>query len=274
MSLAYFGTLSPGPAGVATIRFSVPVVLQTFRIVPAGVSAFKHVQGCTGETSPSHFSLKIYSNALMLPTDAEPKPKATNTLLFTQLDYVDEMLDWKFSISPQASSRLVIVQGSFEKLTIAIYGRLVLEGPTEQPLPAPATTLLPPVATHALPRSIDVSSLADSSQTAKTLLRANPTNPPLRHILHSLLCYVITPEGPFDEWDERNGNPLERLLESDTIDAVELMQEAIQALRKPLPEIEESVATQFTSVVNESLGVLIRFFSKYSIDLAIFKART
>ncbi|KAG9123861.1 hypothetical protein FRC07_013723 [Ceratobasidium sp. 392] len=32
------------------------------------------------------------------------------------------------------------------------------------------------------------------------------------------------------------------------------MQEAIQALRKPLPEIEESIATQFTSVVNESLG--------------------
>ncbi|KAG8707484.1 hypothetical protein FRC08_000471 [Ceratobasidium sp. 394] len=254
MSLAYFGTLSPGPAGVATIRFSMPVVLQTFRIVPASVSAFKHVQGCTGETSPSHFSLKLYSNALMLPTDAEPKPKATNTLLFTQLDYVDEMLDWKFSISPQASSRLVIVQGSFEKLTIAIYGRLVSEGPTEQLLPVPTPAVLTPITAHTLPRSIDVASLADSLQTAKTLLRANPTNPPLRHILHSLLCYVITPEGPFDEWDERNGNPLERLLESDTIDAVELMQEAIQALRKPLPEIEESVATQFTSVVNESLG--------------------
>ncbi|KAG8745567.1 hypothetical protein FRC10_007745 [Ceratobasidium sp. 414] len=253
MSLVYFGTLSPGPSGVATIRFSVPVVLQTFRVVPAGVSAFKHVRGCTGETSPSQFSLKIYSNALMLPTDAEPKPKATNTLLFTQIDHVDEMLDWKFSITPQASSRLVIVQGSFEKLTIAIYGRLVSEGSTEQP-PAPATTVLPPIATHTLPRSIDVSSLSDSSQTAKTLLRANTANPPLRHVLHSLLCYIITPEGPFDEWDERNGNPLERLLESDTIDAVELMQEAIQALRKPLPEIEESVATQFTSVVNESLG--------------------
>ncbi|KAG8682400.1 hypothetical protein FRC09_016801, partial [Ceratobasidium sp. 395] len=190
----------------------------------------------------------------MLPTDAEPKPKATNTLLFTQLDYVDEMLDWKFSITPQASSRLVIVQGSFEKLTIAIYGQFVSEGSFEQPLPATTTTILPPVTTHTLPRSIDVSALPDSSQTARTLLKANAANPALRHVLHSLICYVITPEGPFDEWDESNGNPLERVLESDTIDALELMQEAIQALRKPLPEVEESVATQFTSVVNESLG--------------------
>lgn len=53
------------------------------------------------ETSPSQFALKVYSNALMLPTDAEPKPKASNTLLSTQLDYVDEMLDWDFSITPQ-----------------------------------------------------------------------------------------------------------------------------------------------------------------------------
>ncbi|KAG8776151.1 hypothetical protein FRC12_001065 [Ceratobasidium sp. 428] len=279
MTLAYFGTLSPGPSGVATIRFSVPVVLQTFRIIPTGVPAFKHVQGCTGwvlhfldvwgargdsfvvsETTPSQFSLKIYSNALMLPTDAEPKPKATNTLLFTQLDYVDEMLDWKFSIIPQASSRLVIVQGLFEKLTIAIYGQFVSEGPSEQPLPAATTAVLPPVTTHTLPRSIDVSTLPDSSQTARTLLKANAANPALRHVLHSLICYVITPEGPFDEWDESNGNPLERVLESDTIDALELMQEAIQALRKPLPEVEESVATQFTSVVNESLGEPPQFF--------------
>ncbi|QRV87547.1 type VI Secretion system protein VasG [Ceratobasidium sp. AG-Ba] len=256
MSLAYFGTLTPGPSGIATIRFSVPVILQTFRIVPNRVSAFKHVQGCTGETSPSQFSLKIYSNASMLPTETEPKPKATNTLLCTQLDYVDEMLDWKFSITPKASSRLVIVQGSFEKLTIAIYGQFLPEGPVEPPapIPAPAPTILPPVTTHTLPRSIDVSILPDSSQAAKSLLMANTANPPLRHILHSLLCYVTTPEGPFDEWDESNGNPLERLLESDTIDAVELMQEAVQALRKPLPEIDESTATQFTSVVNESLG--------------------
>ncbi|QRV72677.1 type VI Secretion system protein VasG [Ceratobasidium sp. AG-Ba] len=254
MSLAYFGTLTPGPSGVATIRFSVPVILQTFRIVPNRVSAFKHVRGCTGETSPSQFSLKIYSNASMLPTETEPKPKATNTLLCTQLDYVDEMLDWKFSITPRASSRLVIVQGSYEKLTIAIYGRFLPEGSVEPPAPTLAPTVLPPVATHALPRSIDVSILPNSSQTAKSLLMANTANPPLRHILHSLLCYVTTPEGPFDEWDESNGNPLERLLESDTIDAVELMQEAVQALRKPLPEIDESTATQFTSVVNESLG--------------------
>lgn len=112
----------------------------------------------------------------------------------------------------------------------------------------------PPTSTLSLPPSIDVANLADASLTAKSLLEANTANPPLRHVLHSMLCYVITPEGPFDEWDESSGNPLERLLESDILDAVELMQEAIQALRKPLPEIEEDTATRFTSLVNESLG--------------------
>jgi hypothetical protein len=150
----------------------------------------------------------------------------------------------------------VIFQGSFKKVTIAIYGQLLSDLPAEQPAASVPPTAFPVITPRSLPPSIDVASLSDSSQTAKSILRANPTNPPLRHVFHSLLCYVTTPEGPFDEWDENGGNPLERLLESDTIDAVEHMQEAIQALRKPLPEIEENSATQFTSLVNESLGEL------------------
>ncbi|KAG8762805.1 hypothetical protein FRC11_007679 [Ceratobasidium sp. 423] len=214
--------------------------------------AFQNLKNYVGVTTPSQFSLKIYSNALMLPTDAEPKPKASNTLLSTQLDYVDEMLDWGFAVSPPASSRLVIFQGSFKKLSIAIYGQLG-DSPARQPADV-VPAAYPAITPRTLPPSIDIANLSDSSQTAKSLLRANPANPPLRHVFHSLLCYVTTPEGPFDEWDENSGNPIERLLESDVIDAIELMQEAIQALRKPLPEIEESTATQFISLVNESLG--------------------
>ncbi|EUC67388.1 hypothetical protein RSOL_510450 [Rhizoctonia solani AG-3 Rhs1AP] len=252
MSLVYYGTLVAGPAEIATIRFSTPVILQTIRIVPTGISAFKNVKDYVGETTPPQFSLRIYSNALMLPTDAEPKPKASNTLLSTQLDYVDEMLDWDFAVSPPASSRLVIFQGSFKKLTIAIYGQLG-DNPTVQPTDV-VPTVYPTLTPRSLPPSIDVANLYDSAQTSKSLLRANPANPSLRHVFHSLLCYVTTPEGPFDEWDEISGNPIERLLESDVIDAIELMQEAIQALRKPLPDIEENTATQFIALVNESLG--------------------
>ncbi|CAE6533773.1 unnamed protein product [Rhizoctonia solani] len=252
MSLVYYGTLVAGPAEIATVRFSTPVILQTIRIIPTGTPAFKNVKDHVGETAPPQFSLKIYSNALVLPTDAEPKPKASNTLLSTQLDYVDEMLDWGFAVSPPASSRLVIFRGSFKKLTIAIYGQLGDSRPERPVDVAPIT--YPAFTPRTLPPPIDVASLPDSSQTAKSLLGANPTNPSLRHVFHSLLCYVTTPEGPFDEWDESSGNPIERLLESDVIDAIELMQEAIQALRKPLPDIEESTATQFISLVNESLG--------------------
>lgn len=154
----------------------------------------------------------------------------------------------------QASSRLVIFQGSFDKVTIAIYGQLLSDQPTEHPTIAAPSAVVPVITPHSLPASIDVASLPDSLQTAKSLLAISSTNPSLGHIFHSLLCYVTTPEGPFDEWDEASGNPLERLLESDTIDAVELMQEAIQALRKLLPDVEENTATQFTSLVNESLG--------------------
>ncbi|GAB1524929.1 hypothetical protein RhiTH_008085 [Rhizoctonia solani] len=252
MSLVYYGTLVAEPSGVATVRFSTPVVLQTIRIIPTGIPAFKNVENCVGETTPPQFALKIYSNALMLPTDAEPKPKASNTLLSTQLDYVDEMLDWDFAVSPPASSRLMIFQGSFKKLTIAIYGQP--SDAQEEPAAEVSSTTYPAIEYRALPPPIDIANLSDSSQTAKTLLKANSANPPLRHVFHSLLCYVTTPEGPFDEWDESSGNPLERLLQSDVIDAIELMQEAIQALRKPLPEIEEDTATQFISLVNESLG--------------------
>ncbi|ELU45924.1 hypothetical protein AG1IA_00046 [Rhizoctonia solani AG-1 IA] len=230
MSLVYYGTLVAEPSGVATVRFSTPVVLQTIRIIPTGIPAFKNVENCVGETTPPQFALKIYSNALMLPTDAEPKPKASNTLLSTQLDYVDEI--WN-----QASSRLMIFQGSFKKLTIAIYGQP--SDAQEEPAAEESSTTYPAIEYRALPPPIDIANLSDSSQTAKTLLKANSANPPLRHVFHSLLCYVTTPEGPFDEWDESSGNPLERLLQSDVIDAIELMQEAIQALRKPLPEIEE-----------------------------------
>ncbi|CAE6423924.1 unnamed protein product [Rhizoctonia solani] len=253
MSLVYYGTLVAGPSGVATVRFSTPVVLQTIRIIPTGTPAFQNAKNNVGrETTPPQFSLKIYSNALMLPTDDEPKPKASNTLLSTQLDYVDEMLDWDFAVSPPASSRLMIFQGSFKKLTIAIYGQLG-DDPLRQPADV-VPTAHPAITPRTLPPSIDVANLPDSSQPAKSLLKANPANPPLRHVFHSLLCYVTTPEGPFDEWDESSGNPIERLLESDVIDAIELMQEAIQALRKPLPEIEENTASQFIALVNESLG--------------------
>ncbi|CAE7233628.1 unnamed protein product [Rhizoctonia solani] len=254
MSLVYYGTLVSGPSEIATIRFSTPVILQTIRIIPTGIPAFKNVKNHVGETTPPQFSLRIYSNALMLPTEIEPKPKASNTLLSTQLDYVDEMLDWDLAVSPTASSRLVIFQGSFKKLTIAIYGQLG-DSTATQPVDI-APTIHPAITLRSLPPSIDIANLSDSSQTARSLLRANPANPSLRHVFHSLLCYVTTPEGPFDEWDENSGNPIERLLESDVIDAIELMQEAIQALRKPLPDIEENTATQFISLVNESLGSL------------------
>lgn len=99
----------PTVGNVAAIRFPSPVRIQAFRIVPKGVSPFANLPNHIGyvpplyagyslkiglrRTEPEHFSLRAFFNAQSIPTDENPAPKITNSLVPVEIDYSGKLCE-------------------------------------------------------------------------------------------------------------------------------------------------------------------------------------
>ncbi|KAG8936752.1 hypothetical protein FRC02_012034 [Tulasnella sp. 418] len=172
MLLLWAPSVTPS-AGVklVTIRFSSAVYLESIRIVPRGVAPFSQEPLFIGETTPNSFRLKIYLN---YQTSSDGKAKATNTLLTSSLLYSGELMEHQLNAEQQFSTRLMILEGDFERISVAIYGETAIPesnagGPNELKY---SPSILPSTSPSALPPSIDMSLTSNPSSLSKAIIDA------------------------------------------------------------------------------------------------------
>ncbi|KAF8897862.1 hypothetical protein BD779DRAFT_1667776 [Infundibulicybe gibba] len=200
MVLLHWCTISPeGPSGLAAIRFTAPIRVSSIRVFPDGAQPFANSPEIIAETQPEAFFVDIYFNAHPLnPSsipDSKDKQRAPNALVPSVIAYAGGLLDFTVDMGTEYATRLMIVKGKFERLSMAIYGDVVSET-----LPAALSYtpgVLPVVETTPLSQPLDPSRSLDPSQLARQLLLLIPDSPPLSLVIRLMFC--LKPSN--DDWD-------------------------------------------------------------------------
>ncbi|KAF5392933.1 hypothetical protein D9757_001211 [Collybiopsis confluens] len=206
MKLLHWCTLSPeGPSNLAAIRFAKLIRISSIRVFPKGSKPFQNCPDIVGETEPESFFLDVYFNAQPInqpSPDSKEKQRAANALVPTTIAYAGGQVDFTVDLGTEYGTRLMIVKGQFDTLSLAIYGHVVSE--SDQPsqsieeiansVPKPA----PSVEARTLPSSIDPANSTDPTLLARNLLSLLDDAPPLSLITKLMFC--LKPDN--DDWDD------------------------------------------------------------------------
>ncbi|KAI0265956.1 hypothetical protein BC834DRAFT_987423 [Gloeopeniophorella convolvens] len=196
MLLLHWCTLEPaGPSRLAALRFSSPVRVRSLRVFPAGAQPFAHAPALVSETAPDAFVLDVFFNAHPIATDPKLKAKATNVLVPTSIAYAGGHVDFPVDMGGEFASRLMIVQGNFTKLSLAIYGDVASELPSAPSAYTPRA--LPALAPLPLTPALDPAAAADPTALPRALLALVPAAPPLALVVRLMFC--LKPAS--DDWD-------------------------------------------------------------------------
>ncbi|KAH7923670.1 hypothetical protein BV22DRAFT_1015011 [Leucogyrophana mollusca] len=200
MMLLQWCTLKPsGPSNLAAIRFSAPSRLQSIRILPTNARPFSQSPETTARTEPDAFFLDVYFSAHPIhpatQADAKQKQKAPNALIPTVIAHAGGDVEYVVDMGADFATRLMIVRGDFECVSMAIYGEIVAEAPlppksyTPEPLPA--------VEPRSIAPALDPANSSDPTFLAKQLLALISDAPSL--VLVTRLMFCLKP--PNDDWD-------------------------------------------------------------------------
>ncbi|RPD66817.1 hypothetical protein L226DRAFT_453413 [Lentinus tigrinus ALCF2SS1-7] len=197
MVLLQWCTLEPsGKGGLAAIRFSSPVHVKSIRIFPTDAKPFSQCPDVVSRTEPRAFFLDVYFNAHVVTSpNAKEKPKPSNALVPTSIAYSGGWKDFTVDMGLEYATRLMIVRGSFESVSMAIYGELVSDTDTTpttyEPRPLPSVSPVP------LAPSLDPATARDPTQLARQLLKLIPDAPELELVIRLVFCL----KPPNDDWD-------------------------------------------------------------------------
>ncbi|KAF8827157.1 hypothetical protein HHX47_DHR5000612 [Lentinula edodes] len=209
MKLLHWCSLIPeGPSSLAAIRFTKLVRVKCIRVFPKGAKPFELCPDIVSETEPDSFLLDVYFNAQPVQPSSESKDKqrAANALVPTTIAYAGGQVEFTVDLGTEYATRLMIVKGQFEALSLAIYGEVVSE------------TIIPPLSveeiissvpkpissaetrTRTLSSAIDPANSSDPMFLARNLLSLLDDPPPLS--LLSKLMFCLKPDN--DDWDDSN----------------------------------------------------------------------
>ncbi|KAF8339095.1 uncharacterized protein EI90DRAFT_2458374 [Cantharellus anzutake] len=104
---------------LAAVRFPKPVVATSIRIVPDGIAPFASLPSIVGQTQPSAFSLRIYFNVQQ--SQSSDKQRPSNTLIPIDVVYDGNLIELPLD-KEGITTRLVIFEGGFDRLSVVIYG--------------------------------------------------------------------------------------------------------------------------------------------------------
>ncbi|KAK0243203.1 hypothetical protein EDD85DRAFT_947346 [Armillaria nabsnona] len=198
MKLLHWCSVSPeGPSGLAAVRFNKPVRVSFIRVFPSGAQPFVNCPDIVAETEPKAFYLDVFFNAHPLhPGESKEKQRAPNALVPTSIAYSGGQVDFTVDMGTEYSTRLMIIKGKFQVLSLAVYGEIVAEIPpipdTYEPTPLPSLPFAP------LPKSVDPANAADPTQLARALLMLIPDSPPLHLVIRLIFCL----KPAYDDWDD------------------------------------------------------------------------
>ncbi|KAJ7246562.1 hypothetical protein B0H12DRAFT_1305619 [Mycena haematopus] len=197
MVLLHWCTLVPeGESSLAAIRFTAPIRVSFLRVFPTGAHPFpEHSPDLVACTEPEAFFLDVLFNAHPTSAEAKDKQRATNALVPTSLAYAGGQVDFDVEMGTEYATRLMIVKGPFQSISIAIYGETVSEPPSDVPTYEPKP--LPSVHPRPLSRAVDPSSMLDPTHLANQLLSLIPDSPPLALVIRLMFCLKPSDE----DWD-------------------------------------------------------------------------
>ncbi|KAJ7098718.1 hypothetical protein B0H15DRAFT_821944 [Mycena belliarum] len=203
MVLLHWCTLVPDePSGIAAIRFTAPIRVAFIRVFPTGTQPFaQHAPDLVACTEPDAFFLDVFFNAHPTTPAAKEKQRAANALVPTSIAYAGGQVDFIVDMGTEYATRLMILKGAFQSLSLAIYGETVAEPPTEIKFYEPKP--LPVVEPRRLSKAVDTASMLDPTQLANQLLSLIPNSPPLALVIRLMFCLKPSledwelPEFPF-----------------------------------------------------------------------------
>ncbi|EKM59767.1 uncharacterized protein PHACADRAFT_170376 [Phanerochaete carnosa HHB-10118-sp] len=218
--LLHWCTLEPaGSSNLAAIRFTSPVRIHSISIFPTDDKPFTQDPNIISRTEPETFFLELYFNAQpVAQPNAKERPKPSNALIPTIIAYAGGRMEFAVNMSPELSTRLMIVKGAFESVSMAIYGDVVNE------LPPPKTTYeprsLPTLDMIPLSPALDPANARDPTTLACQLLDLIPDAPSLPLVIRLMFC--LKPSN--DDWDSPDFpylfTDLSQLPDDPTIDEV------------------------------------------------------
>ncbi|KAF7352388.1 hypothetical protein MVEN_01203100 [Mycena venus] len=197
MVLLHWCTLVPeGESSLAAIRFTAPIRVSFIRVFPTGARPFaQHSPELVACTEPDAFFLDVFFNAHPTSTESKDKQRAANALVPTSIAYAGGQVDFSVDMGTEYATRLMIVKGSFQSISIAIYGETVSEPVSD--IPVYEAKPLPSVDPRPLSRAVDPSSMLDPTRLANQLLSLIPDSPPLALVIRLMFCLKPSNE----DWD-------------------------------------------------------------------------
>ncbi|KAI0751135.1 hypothetical protein C8Q80DRAFT_554820 [Daedaleopsis nitida] len=197
MVLLQWCTLEPSEqGGLAAIRFSCPVRVQSIRIFPVDTKPFAQCPEVVSRTEPEAFFLDVYFNAHPVTNpNAKEKPKPSNALVPTSISYAGGQRDFTVNMGLEYATRLMIVRGTFKAVSMAIYGEVASDSSAAPTSYEPRS--LPSLSPVPLIPALDPSSARDPTQLARHLLKLIPDAPELELVIRLVFC--LKPSN--DDWD-------------------------------------------------------------------------
>ncbi|PIL37469.1 hypothetical protein GSI_01163 [Ganoderma sinense ZZ0214-1] len=250
MVLLQWCTLEPSEqGGLAAIRFSSPVRVQTIRIFPSDTKPFAQSPDTVSRTEPDAFLLDIFFNAHPVTgPNSKEKPKPSNALVPTSIAYAGGQRDFAVNMGAEYATRLMIVKGTFQSVSMAIYGDVVSDAPTTpeayEPQPLPSITATP------LPSALDPASARDPTQLARELLKLIPDSPELELPIRLVFC--LKPSN--DDWDSPDFPYLYANLEDDSTEFD--LERAFKLTSRPVADdISSEILHGFAEKVSRCVNV-------------------
>ncbi|EIW61349.1 uncharacterized protein TRAVEDRAFT_117295 [Trametes versicolor FP-101664 SS1] len=242
-------TLEPSEkGGLAAIRFSSPVRVQSIRIFPLGAKPFAQCPDTVSRTEPEAFFLDVYFNAQPITTpDAKERPKHSNALVPTSIAYAGGQRDFAVDMGSEHATRLMIVKGEFEAVSLAIYGEVVTEALATPSTYAPRP--LPSITPAGLPPALDPANTRDPTQLARQLLKLIPNAPDLELVIRLIFCLKPSNE----DWDLPDFPYLHPDL--DDLDADAELEKVVKLTTRPVPDdISSEHVARFTEKVAQCVN--------------------
>ncbi|KAL4076344.1 hypothetical protein J3A83DRAFT_4411043 [Scleroderma citrinum] len=188
-----------GSSKLAAIRFASPCRVQSVRIFPTGAIPFAAAPDVIARTEPEAFFMDVYFNAHPIQStsqaEGKPKLKTPNALIPTVIPYAGGQVEFAVNMGADFATRLMIVRGDFETVSMAIYGEPISDTPmastSYQPRPLP---VLEPVS---ISPALDLAKSTDPTHLARQLLSLIPDAPSLNLVIRLMFCL----KPPNDDWD-------------------------------------------------------------------------
>lgn len=146
----------------------------------------------------------------------------------------------------QFATRLMIVRGKFEKLSLAIYGDIISE--PLPPLSSYEVTPLPVVSYNALPPALDPGNSTNPTDLALSLLSLIPDSPGLPLITRLMFC--LKPSN--DDWDDPEFPYLFSHLDKE-VEGLSLEKAVAMTVRPVSDNMDETLLKSFASRLGDTI---------------------